>query len=85
MKQNQGLGRSTTTTVREQVQPKPDDDLYAVAMLKVAMEMKRSNSKGFEEIFEETLLALGVDRKAFRGYLSRHMDRLVTTAKRRGY
>lgn len=85
MKQRQGLGPRTTTTVQSKPQPAPDDDLYAVAMLKVAMEMKRSNNKGFEDIFEETLRAMGVDREAFRVYLKRHMDKLVKTARRRGY
>jgi len=63
----------------------PDDDLYAVAMLKVAMELKRSGGRGFDQVFEETLLALGVDRGAFKTYLDRNMSQLIKTAKRRGY
>jgi hypothetical protein len=76
---------STKTRVLEARTPGPDDDLYAVAMLKVAMELKRSDGRGFERIFEETLRALGVDRAAFRLYLDRHMSQLIKTAKRRGY
>ncbi|MFH1811834.1 MAG: hypothetical protein ABIJ09_24060 [Pseudomonadota bacterium] len=65
--------------------PVPDDDLYAVAMLKVAMELKRGQARGFEEIFEDTLKALDIDREHFKRYLSRHMDQLIRTAQKRGY
>lgn len=76
---------STTTKVVTASTPAPDDDLYAVAMLKVAMELKRENTKGFEDVFEETLAALDVDRQAFRSYLTRHMDKLLKTARKRNY
>lgn len=67
------------------VAPAPDDDLYAVAMLKVAMELKRGQARGFDDIFEETLSALAIDREHFRRYLSKHMDQLVQTARKKGY
>ena len=65
--------------------PAPDDDLYAVAMLKVAMELKRGDAQGFEDIFEKTLKAMDIDRDRFKKYLSRHMDQLVTTARTKGF
>ena len=77
--------RRTVTTVLERPTPVPDDDLYAVAMLKVAMELKRGRDRGFEDVFEDTLRALDIDRDAFRSYLDRHMDKLLMTARKRGY
>lgn len=74
------------TQTREQTpEPAPDDDLYAVAMLKVAMELKKGQQRGFEDIFEETLKVLNVDRESFKKYLSRHMEKLMKTAQKRGY
>ena len=74
-----------TLAPEKPVAPAPDDDLYAVAMLKVAMELKRGQARGFEDIFEETLSALSIDREHFRRYLAKHMDQLVQTARKRGY
>jgi hypothetical protein len=76
---------ATKTQVAQARVASPDDDLYAVAMLKVAMELKRSGGRGFDQVFEETLRALGVDRAAFKNYLDRNMSQLMKTAKRRGY
>lgn len=83
MKQHKGGGSITTTTLVDE--PAVDDDLYAVAMLKVAMELKKSQDRGFEEVFEGALQAMDIDRERFRQYLSRHMDRLMLTAKKRRY
>ena len=76
---------ATKTRVLESRVASPDDDLYAVAMLKVAMELKRGGNRGFEQVFEETLGSLGVDRTAFKTYLDRNMAQLIKTARRRGY
>ena len=65
--------------------PDPDEDLFAVAMLKVAMELKRDKAAGFERIFENTLAAMQVDRVSFRAYLERNLSTLKTTVKKRGY
>jgi hypothetical protein len=85
MVERQRNGIRVATKVAEPAIPSPDDDLYAVAMLKVAMELKRGPARGFEAIFEETLKALDVDRDSFRAYLGRHMDKLMQTARKRGY
>lgn len=65
--------------------PDPDAELYAVAMLKVAMELKRDKNAGFEQIFENTLAAMQVDRQSFRAYLERNLTMLKTTVQKRGY
>lgn len=65
--------------------PDPDQELYAVAMLKVAMELKRDKAVGFEQIFENTLQAMSVDRETFRAYLQRNLGVLKSTAQKRGY
>ena len=53
-------------------------------MLKIAMKMRKTEVKGFEEIFAEILNEMKLDPDEFRHYVNTHMDSLMATVKHRG-
>lgn len=61
------------------------DPLYPVALLKVAMALRRLDQHDevhFEAILDEVLRDMIIDRDEFQGYLARNMGRLVAAAGR---
>jgi hypothetical protein len=58
--------------------------LWAVAMLRVAMELKRPGARGFEEIVEEVAARMDLPKAAFRSYLATDLGLLRTSARARG-
>ncbi|HUB05560.1 MAG TPA: hypothetical protein VMB50_01090 [Myxococcales bacterium] len=59
--------------------------LYAAALLKVAMELKRPDARGLDELLAHVLEGLRVDRDEFKAYLSRNFSLLRATARSRAY
>lgn len=68
--------------------PETVDPLYPVALLKIAMAMRRlpaEETRVFEALLDDVLSDMVIDREDFRDYLERNMGRLVTAVKLRGY
>lgn len=59
--------------------------MYQAALLKMAIKMRKTEVKGFEDIFEEILQDMHLDPDEFRHYLNTHMQSLMATVKKRGY
>jgi hypothetical protein len=62
-----------------------DDPLCAVAMLRVAVEMKKPDARGLDEIIEGVLERMRLDKQAFRQFLAENGQLLRATAAARGY
>ena len=63
----------------------PEDPLCAVAMLRVAVEMKRPDARGLDEIIEGVLERMRLDRETFRRFLADNGQLLRASATARGY
>ncbi len=64
------------------------DPLYPVALLKIAMAMKDLDPEAtlvFDQLLDEVLDDMVIDREEFRRYLQRNMGRLIAAVKLRGY
>ena len=59
---------STLTSSKETFQ----NPLYGVAMLKVAMELKKENPPSLEEVLSGVLRKMGLDEPTFRQYLAQN-------------
>jgi hypothetical protein len=57
------------------------DDVFPVALLRIAMALKRRPESRIEAIVEETVKAMGLPRRRFQSYLAEHMTLLSVTAK----
>lgn len=62
-----------------------ESPLFGVAMLKIAMELKKPNSKGLDEILTGVLRKMNVSEAAFRAYLDKNGGLLRTIAQKREY
>ena len=60
------------------------DPLYAVAVLKVSHELRSEPMAGFEEILEDTLTDLNLDRSNLEAYVTEHREALVATCREMG-
>jgi hypothetical protein len=61
------------------------DPMYAVAMLRIAMELKKPQAAHMEEIVEGVLKRMKLDRDDFRRYLNENVGLLMATAKAKGF
>ncbi|MHB8418151.1 MAG: hypothetical protein ACYDCL_08745 [Myxococcales bacterium] len=59
--------------------------VYAAALLKVAMELKRPDARGLDELLAHVLEGLRIDRDEFKAYLARNFSLLTATVKSRAY
>ncbi len=59
--------------------------MYQAALLRIAIKMRKTEVKGFEEIFSEILRDMRLDPDEFRRYVNDHMQSLMATVKKRGY
>jgi hypothetical protein len=59
-----------------------DPPLYGVAMLKIALELKKSKGAGLEDVLPRVLSAMGLDERAFRHFLQRNGGLLRTLIPR---
>ena len=73
------------TRVAKQEVVAADDPLCAVAMLRVAVEMKKPDARGLDEIIDGVLERMRLDREAFRRFLAENGQLLRASAAARGY
>jgi len=59
--------------------------LYGVAMLKIAMELKKADARPLEELVSGVLARMRLDEGAFRAFLELNGGLLRTIAQRRRY
>jgi hypothetical protein len=82
------VGTSRRTAVVE-LEPVPTGDeltpIYAAALLKISMELKRPDARGLDDLLAQVLEGLRIDPAEFRAYLSRNFSLLQATARNRGY
>ena len=62
-----------------------DSPLYGVAMLKIAMELKKPDGKDLDEILSGVLERMRIPEPEFRAFLSRNQGLLRTLARKRQY
>ncbi len=64
------------------------DPAYQRAILKIAIELRKPDAKGYDEVVEGTIRSMRLDRAAFRRYLgengARNMSLLLATARAAG-
>lgn len=87
MKSNDTANKSATSTavVTEEQKLPTDDPMFVVAMLKVAIEMKKGRLAEFEEIIDGVVEDLDLDADRFRKFVNRHMKTLMAHVRSRGY
>lgn len=83
-KGHKDISTTTTETTREEA-PKEvlDNPLYGVAMLKIAMELKKPNAGALEDILKGVLGRMNLSEDAFRSYLERNGGLLKTIAQKK--
>jgi hypothetical protein len=59
--------------------------LYGVAMLKIAMELKKADARPVDELITGVLRRMGLPEAEFRAFLSANGGLLKTIAQKRGY
>jgi len=59
--------------------------LYGVAMLKIAMELKKADAPSLDELISSVLKRMNLDEKAFRSFVAANDGLLRTVASRRRY
>jgi len=62
-----------------------ESPLYGVAMLKIAMELKKPEGKELDEILAGVLEQMRIPEPDFRAFLSRNRGLLRTLARKRQY
>jgi hypothetical protein len=86
-----GRGRSKVVALSQapeelQVPPAVEaSPLYGVAMLKIAMELKKADAAPLDELITGVLARMSLPEEAFREYLSANGGLLRTIAQRRRY
>ncbi len=59
--------------------------VYAAALLKISMELKRPDARSLDDLLSQVLDGLGIDPSKFRAYLTRNFSLLQATARTRAY
>ncbi|MBI5546187.1 MAG: hypothetical protein HY901_20040 [Deltaproteobacteria bacterium] len=59
--------------------------LWSIAMLRIAMELKRPEAPGLDEIIDGVVAKMGIDKAHFEKYLAEHLGTLREAARARGY
>lgn len=77
--------KETTTVTDSQDASKEvlDNPLYGVAMLKIAMELKKPDAGALEDILKGVLTRMNLSEDAFRRYLDRNGGLLRTIAQKK--
>ena len=75
--------REEVTTQSESPREVADNPLYGVAMLKIAMELKKPGAGGLEEILKWVLERMHLSEDAFRKYLEKNGGLLKAIAQKR--
>ena len=75
-----------TTARRREVPPAVEESpLFGVAMLKIAMELKRHGERDLDEILTGVLTRMNIPEREFRQYLEQNGGLLRTIAQKRRY
>lgn len=74
--------REATVTPPKEVTASP---LYGVAMLKIAMELKKADPRPLDELISGVLARMNLPEEAFRAFLSANGGLLRTIAAKRSY
>ena len=61
------------------------EGLWAIAMLRIAMELKRPGAPGLTEIIDGVVARMGIPRADFERFLTEKVGHLEEEAERRGY
>ncbi len=84
--------RSLETTETTQTETRPldadevaDSPLFGVAMLKIAMELKKANPDGLDAIISGVLAKMHLDEAEFRRFLEKNGGLLKAIAQKKGY
>ena len=82
-----GKVRARTAGVAvEAVEPPAEaDGLWPIAMLRIAMELKRPGAPGLDEIIGGVVGKMGIPRAQFEKYLAEHLGALREAARKKGY
>jgi hypothetical protein len=90
--------KTTTTTQTERPEARPagrtshqddaphevvDNPLYGVAMLKIAMELKKPDAGALDDILQGVLARMNLSEDAFRRYLAKNGGLLRTIAQKK--
>ena len=85
-------GQSTTVVALDAAAPEAPakasveaSPLYGVAMLKIAMELKKQDAAPLDELISGVLARMHLDEGEFRQFLASHGGLLRSIATRRGY
>jgi hypothetical protein len=70
------------TTLPPEVETSP---LYGVAMLKIAMELKKADARPLDELVSGVLAKMRLDEGVFRSFLEANGGLLRSIARKRGY
>jgi len=79
--------QETVDTSVEQAAARPSDSeegLWAIAMLRIAFELKRPNAPEIDEIVDGVVARMGIPKDRFERYLAEHLGPLKEAAARRG-
>ena len=76
---------SETTTAAPLPSDVSESPLYGVAMLKIAMELKKPNAGELEDILSGVLARMKLSEDDFRAFLSKNGGLLRAIANRRNY
>lgn len=77
---------SSRVAVEERPAPAVEPDaLWPIAMLRIAMELKRPGAPGLEEIVDGVVARMGISKDQFERYLSEHLGLLREDARKKGY
>jgi hypothetical protein len=82
LKQRAEETTSTTTQVPSEVAASP---LYGVAMLKIAMELKKADAAPVDELITGVLKRMNLPEADFRAFLAMNGGLLKTIAQKRKY
>ncbi len=62
-----------------------DSPLYGVAMLKIAMELKKQDARGLDEILQGVLSKMNLSEEQFRKFMSQNQGLLRSIAQKKAY
>jgi hypothetical protein len=65
--------------------PAEIDGLWGIAMLRVAMELKRPGAPGLDQIVEGVATRMGIPKAEFEQFLAENYGVLTQAARDRGY
>lgn len=75
----------STETVPAKAEPLEASPLFGVAMLKIAMELKKADARPLDELIHGVLQRMRLPEEEFKAYLSANGGLLKRIAQGRGY